>query len=410
MALTVARSRRARSRLESELERANTEIALLKEELAIKDARWDRVPPRRRPHFTPIHRMRILQVKAARGWSYEQAADAFMIDEQTLRSWLRRVDEEGEGALIQIPEPVNKFPDFVRYLVKQLKVLLPTMGKARIAQVLARAGLHLGVTTVGRMMRDTEPIPDEAATLDVVETRVVTAKCPGDVWHVDFTTVPTGTGFWVPWVPFALPQSWPFCWWVAVVIDHFSRAVVGFAVFRDRPTSGDIQRFLDRAIRNAGCAPRYIISDKGRQFWCDSFERWCRRKAIGPRFGAVGKQGSIAVVERFIRSMKTECTRHVLIPLQRSAMRCEIGAYVMWYNEHRPSQALGGQTPGEIYANLRPANSKPRFEPRRRWPTGGACASPQTVIRGERGRKLSLVVGYVEGRRHLPIVELRKAA
>jgi putative transposase len=410
MALTVARSRRARSRLESELERANTEIALLKEELAIKDARWDRVPPRRRPHFTPIHRMRILQVKAARGWSYEQAADAFMIDEQTLRSWLRRVDEEGEGALIQIPEPVNKFPDFVRYLVKQLKVLLPTMGKARIAQVLARAGLHLGVTTVGRMMRDTEPIPDEAATLDVVETRVVTAKCPGDVWHVDLTTVPTGTGFWVPWVPFALPQSWPFCWWVAVVIDHFSRAVVGFAVFRDRPTSGDIQRFLDRAIRNAGCAPRYIISDKGRQFWCDSFERWCRRKAIGPRFGAVGKQGSIAVVERFIRSMKTECTRHVLIPLQRSAMRCEIGAYVMWYNEHRPSQALGGQTPGEIYANLRPANSKPRFEPRRRWPTGGACASPQTVIRGERGRKLSLVVGYVEGRRHLPIVELRKAA
>jgi transcriptional regulator with XRE-family HTH domain len=233
MALTVARSRRARSRLESELERANTEIALLKEELAIKDARWDRVPPRRRPHFTPIHRMRILQVKAARGWSYEQAADAFMIDEQTLRSWLRRVDEEGEGALIQIPEPVNKFPDFVRYLVKQLKVLLPTMGKARIAQVLARAGLHLGVTTVGRMMRDTEPIPDEAATLDVVETRVVTAKCPGDVWHVDLTTVPTGTGFWVPWVPFALPQSWPLLF--SVIVRHR-------ATFRDFSTERSVTR------------------------------------------------------------------------------------------------------------------------------------------------------------------------
>jgi len=60
-----------------------------------------------------------------------------MIDEQTMRSWLRRVDEEGESALIQTTEPVNKFPDFVRYLVKQLKVLVPTMGKARIAQVLA---------------------------------------------------------------------------------------------------------------------------------------------------------------------------------------------------------------------------------------------------------------------------------
>ena len=65
MALTVARSRRVRSRLEIELERADTEIALLKEELAIKDGRWDRLSSRRRPHFTPTQRMRILQVKAS---------------------------------------------------------------------------------------------------------------------------------------------------------------------------------------------------------------------------------------------------------------------------------------------------------------------------------------------------------
>jgi len=133
MALTIARSRRARSRLQTELERADNEIVLLREELAIKDARWGRVLSRRRPHFTPIQHMRILQVRAARGWSCEQAAQAFVIDEQTERSWLRRVGEEGEGALIQVPEPVNKFPSFVRYLVKQLQALLPTMGKARIA-------------------------------------------------------------------------------------------------------------------------------------------------------------------------------------------------------------------------------------------------------------------------------------
>jgi transposase-like protein len=91
--------------------------------------------------------MRILQLKAARGWSYEQAARALLVDEEILRSWIRRLDEEGERALVQISEPVNRFPDFVRYLVRQLKALLPTMGKVRIAQVLARAGLHLGATT-----------------------------------------------------------------------------------------------------------------------------------------------------------------------------------------------------------------------------------------------------------------------
>ncbi len=334
-----------------------------------------------------------------------------MIDEQTMRSWLQRVDEAGENALIQITEPVNKFPDFVRYLVKQLKVLLPTMGKARIAQVLARAGLHLGVTTVGRMLKETEPIPEDgASSLAVIDTRVITARHPGEVWHIDLTTVPTGPSFWVPWVPFARPQSWPFCWWIAVVVDHFSRAVVGFAIFGDHPTSDDIQRFLGRAIRDADCSPKYIITDKGRQFWCDSFKRWCRCRAIGPRFGAVGSQGSIAPVERFIRSMKTECTPHILVPLQLEAMRCELGSYAVWYNAHRPNQALGGRTPREVYADLRPANAGPRFEPRRNWPTTGPCASPQTAIRGRRGTKLSLVVGYVDGRRHLPVVELRKAA
>ncbi len=39
MALTVARSRHTRSRLQTELDRANGEIDLLKEELEIKDGR-----------------------------------------------------------------------------------------------------------------------------------------------------------------------------------------------------------------------------------------------------------------------------------------------------------------------------------------------------------------------------------
>jgi hypothetical protein len=79
-AWTIARSRAAASgsqgrRLRSELDRAHTEILLLKEELSIKDARWSRLCSRRRPHYTPIQRMRILQLKAARGWSREQAAE-----------------------------------------------------------------------------------------------------------------------------------------------------------------------------------------------------------------------------------------------------------------------------------------------------------------------------------------------
>jgi hypothetical protein len=197
---------------------------------------------------------------------------------------------------------------------------------------------------------------------------------------------------------------------VFVVVDHFSRAIVGFAVFFGRPTSVEVQQVLGRAIRHAGRPPKYIVTDKGKQFWCPSFKRWCRRRGIRPRFGAVGKHGSIAIVERFIRSMKDEGMLCILVPLRLEAMRRELGLYAVWYNHHRPSQALGGQTPWEICVSRQPAHAKPRFEPRGDWPTSGPCASPQTAIRGERGVKLLLVVGYLEGRRHLPIVELRQAA
>jgi hypothetical protein len=181
MALTVAHGRHTRSRLHVDLERARGEIALLREELAIKDARWVRVPCRRRPHFSGIQRMRILQVKSARGWSCEEASKVFMVDEQTMRSWLRRADELG-GSLVKVCEPVNKFPDFVRHLVRQLNVLVPTMGKVRIAQVLARAGLHLGVTTVGRMLRATGPIPEAAGSSIVITEERVVARMRSGTW------------------------------------------------------------------------------------------------------------------------------------------------------------------------------------------------------------------------------------
>jgi hypothetical protein len=108
--------------------------------------------------------------------------------------------------------------------------------------------------------------------------------------------------------------------------------------------------------------------------------------------------------------MKNECSRQILIPLTHRVIRREIALYVTWYNQHRPSEALDGKTPLEVYGRLPPANSKPRLEPRPRWPRHSPCASPQIGIKEARGAELRLVVSYLERRAHLPIVELRKAA
>ena len=215
----------------------------------------------------------------------EKTGRVFLVDLQTLMIWMRRLDEQGERALIQTVEPVNRYPDFVRNLVRQLKRLFPEMGSERMAQMLARTGLCLAATTIRRIERENEPPPDDFVEETAGRRRRVVGRYPGHTWHIDLTTVPTRAGFSVPWFPFSLPQRWPFCWWVAVAVDQVSRALVGFAVFSQLPSSEQVQRFLDRAIRASGQSPKYTITDKGKQFWCRSFKRWCKRRGIRPRYG-----------------------------------------------------------------------------------------------------------------------------
>jgi hypothetical protein len=151
----LAATRRAKvTRLKAELAQAYQEIALLREEMEIKNARLQRISPHRRPHYSSIQRMRILNLRAARRWSVAQTARALQVTTLTIITWTRLLDEQGENALLQLAEPVNKFPDFVRAIVRHVQVLFPGLGKEKIAQILARAELHLGVSTVSRMAKD----------------------------------------------------------------------------------------------------------------------------------------------------------------------------------------------------------------------------------------------------------------
>jgi len=162
---------------------------------------------------------------------------------------------------------------------------------------------------------------------------------------------------------------------------------------------------LDQAIKRARHKPKYTVSDQGVQFQ-EEFRTWCKLRGIKPRFGAVGKQGSIAIIERFIRTLKDECTRRILVPMGLGDFRKEIRLFGIWYNACRPSQALAGRTPLEVFAE----GERDRKD--------GAVASEQAPIQRERASPrrnvdtppLALHVTCLEGREHLPIVELRKAA
>ena len=206
----------------------------------------------------------------------------------------------------------------------------------------------------------------------------------------------------MPWLPLFLPLCWPFCWWILVVVDHYSRAIVHVAVFSGQPSSADVCAALADVVGRATGPPKYLVTDQGAQFQ-DEYRRWCASAGIKPRFGAIGKHGSIAVVERLHRTLKSECLRRFVLPLRKEAMLAELELAARWYNEHRPHARHHGATPAEIRDGMKPAKDEPRFETRERF-------APAAKLRAQPGVKLALDLQFLEGRPHLPIVALKQAA
>ena len=151
---------------------------------------------------------------------------------------------------------MNRFPDVVRYAVQRIKLFCPALGKVKIADKLARAGIHIGKTTIERSLPEKPAKNPEPTSDDTGKRRRIVAKYPGHTWHADLTAVPISGGFWTSWVPNAIWQRWPVCWWLLNVVDHYSRRSMGFAVFKRKPSSEAVTAAMDEIILKEGIRPK----------------------------------------------------------------------------------------------------------------------------------------------------------
>ena len=94
------------------------------------------VTAHRRPHYPPVERRSILELRTVSGRSLAQAARTFLVTFQTIATLQQQLEEQGADALVQLTSPVNKFPEYVGYLVRRLRTLCPTLGKRKLAEVL----------------------------------------------------------------------------------------------------------------------------------------------------------------------------------------------------------------------------------------------------------------------------------
>jgi putative transposase len=155
---------------------------------------------------------------------------------------------------------------------------------------------------------------------------------PNRAWVTDITYVRT----WQGWL------------YLAVVLDLFSRKVVGWSV---APTIRRelVLNALLMAVRAQRPKGTIIHSDQGSQFGSDAWHRFCRANRLKPSMSRKGNCWDNAVVEAFFASLKKDRIKK-RIYRNRDVTTTEIKDYIAFYNQTRRHSHVGGVNPEQFEA------------------------------------------------------------
>lgn len=132
--------------------------------------------------------------------------------------------------------------------------------------------------------------------------------------------------------------------YLAVVLDLFSRRVVGWAM-RDTMDTELVEAALQMALEDRQPQPGLLHhSDQGCQYTATAYLQRLTSAQIQLSMSGVGNCYDNAMVESFFSILKTECVTGVF-PTQREA-RTTIFEYLeVWYNRQRLHSSLGYRSP-----------------------------------------------------------------
>jgi putative transposase len=157
------------------------------------------------------------------------------------------------------------------------------------------------------------------------------------VWAADITYLPMAHGFL----------------YLVAILDWTSRRVLAWRVSNTLESRFCVEA-LEDALSRYG-QPEIFNTDQGAQFTADAFSGVLRRREIKISMDGKGRCLDNVFVERLWRSLEYEGVYLHAYESARDAM-AGVGRYFAFYNEKRPHQALGYQTPAEFYrAGLREA-------------------------------------------------------
>jgi len=218
-------------------------------------------------------------------------------------------------------------------------------GSPRIYHDLRHKGLSCSENRVARIMRNNgirakttrkfKVTTDSKHTQPVAENllrREFEVKQPNAVWTSDISFVWTRAG----WM------------YLAVVLDLFSRRIVGWAMDK-RMKRQLIINALVMAIGRRRPSPGLLHhSDRGSQYASNDYQKLLKKHGIIPSMSRKGDCWDNAPTESFFSTLKRERVYHKTYRTRLEA-RTDIFNYIeCWYNPHRIHSTLGYQSPAQF--------------------------------------------------------------
>jgi putative transposase len=218
-----------------------------------------------------------------------------------------------------------------------------TYGRPRIQADLVDEGIHVSDKRVARLMRErrihgasrrkgfktTVRDRDARPAPDLVD-RKFTATAPNQLWVADITYVPTWSGFL----------------FVAIVLDVYSRRVVGWAMATHLRTELVLDA-LNMAIYRRN--PTNVIhhSDQGTQYTSIAFSLRCKEAGVRPSMGSVGDCYDNAMCESFNAILECELLVKHRFKNPREASLAVFDFIEGFYNPRRRHTSIGSISPIE---------------------------------------------------------------
>ena len=261
-------------------------------------------------------------------------------------AWQRRVPSARAKADAAIIERIREIHAASRgsYGVPRIHAELVAAGyvvsRKRVARLMRAAGLA-GISRRKRV-RTTERRQGARPAPDLVE-RSFAADGPDRLWVADITYIPSWAGFL----------------YLAVVLDAFSRRIVGWSMANHLRTSLVLDA-LEMALGQR--RPRDVIhhSDQGSQYTSIAFGARCRQAGVRPSMGSVGDCYDNALCESFFATLECELLDRRRFQSHAEARMAVFEFIEGWYNPRRRHSAIDYLSPIDYERNqLPPARPSP---------------------------------------------------